>query len=208
MKQVAISILKIAFNLALLFCTFKSTAQASDSSFKRFGFQIGLNLSNMNFNEGEPAPAIREASSWQAGITFGFQLKVPLGRLWLIQPEYSFSQRNGSDQTINTTYQINYFSLPILLNYRLSPKFNILTGPQFEITTSAHSFTNGESNDITHDVEERGMGVLAGIEFSVVKSLFLSARYLQGLNHVGIGQRSDTKEFKYQSFLITSGIRF
>jgi opacity protein-like surface antigen len=202
------SISNFLFAVILLFYINTSSAQSTDSSFKRFGFQIGVNLSNMNFNEGEPPPAITANASWQTGFTFGFQLKVPLAKRLVLQPEYSFFQRNGSDQTVNTTYEINYFSLPLLVNYQLSPRFNILAGPQFEITTSASASTNGENNNITHDVEERGIGLLAGLEFTVTKSFFVAARYLQGLNHVGIGQRSDTKEFKYQSFILTAGIRF
>ena len=202
------TISKFLFSIVLLFYINPSSAQSRDSSFKRFGFQIGVNLSNMNFNEGDPAPAIKANASWQTGFTFGFQLKVPLAKRWVLQPEYNFSQRNGSDQTVHTTYEVNYFSLPVLINYQLSPRFNILAGPQFEITTSASASTNGENKNITHDVEERGIGLLAGLEFTITKSFFIGARYLQGLNHVGIGQRSDTKEFKYQSFMLTGGIRF
>lgn len=199
---------KVLFTIALLFCISESFAQSTDSSFKRFGFQIGVNLSNMNFNEGEPPPAVHANSSWQTGFTFGFQLKVPLAKKWMLQPEYSYSQRNGSDQTVSTTYEIDYFSLPLLINYQLSPRFNILAGPQFEITINASSASNGKNNNITHDVEERGIGMVGGLELTIAKSFFLSARYLQGLNHVGIGQRSDVKEFKYQSFIFTAGIRF
>ncbi len=202
----------IALKYIFLFSTFlwsvKTVAQSSDTSFKHFGFQAGINISNMDFNIGDPGPVIKTNTSWQTGITFGFQLKIPLTKKILIQPEYTFSQRNGSDQTVETTYTINYFSLPILLNYQLSRRFNILAGPQFEITTSANSTTNGENLSITHDVEERGIGIIGGLEFTVIKSFFLSARYFQGLNHVGIGQRSNVKEFVYQSFMLTAGIRF
>ena len=118
-----------AICLILLFCTSGSFAQSKDSTFQRFGFQIGVNLSNMNFNEGEPPPAVPANASWQAGFTFGFQLKVPLAKKWILQPEYSFSQRNGSDQAISTNYKIDYFSLPVLIAYQLSPRFNILAGP-------------------------------------------------------------------------------
>ncbi|HEY8733586.1 MAG TPA: hypothetical protein VIL90_03405, partial [Puia sp.] len=67
---------------------------------------------------------------------------------------------------------------------------------------------NGVNTNITHDVEERGIGLIGGLEFTILKSIFLSARYMQGLNHVGIGQRSYTKEFKYQVVNFTAGIRF
>jgi hypothetical protein len=198
----------LVFFLALISYTELAIAQSTDSSFKRFGFDAGINISNMNFNAGEPPPQVHEDPSWKSGFTFGFQLKVPLAKKLLLQPEYSFSQRNGSDKSIATDYTINYFSMPILLNYQVSPRFNLVAGPQFEITIDASSSVNGQSTNITHDVEERGIGIAGGFEFTIIKSFFLSARYLQGLNHVGIGQRSDVKEFKYQSVIFTAGIRF
>ena len=167
-------LIKFAFATILLFCTTISFAQSKESSFKRFGFQIGVNLSNMNFNEGEPPPAVHANSSWQTGITFGFQLKVPLAKKWLLQSEYSYSRRNGSDQTISTNYKIDYFSFPLLIDYQLSPRFNILAGPQFEITMKASSSTNDSNANITHDVEERSIGVVGGLEFTVLNSIFIS----------------------------------
>ena len=186
-----------------------TTDQVTDEpSVERFGFQAGVNISNMNFNEGEPAPSVNIPSSWKTGFTFGFQVRIPLVDKLLLQPEYTFSEKSGSDKSLGIDYTIDYFSLPVLLSYELFPRFNIVAGPQLEILVSAGSTENGIHTNITHDVEERGIGVLGGVEFNVINSFFLSARYLQGLNHVGIGQRSDVKEFKYQSVFVTAGIRF
>jgi Outer membrane protein beta-barrel domain len=195
--------------LLIIVTTGELNAQMSkDSSHEHFGFQAGINISNMNFNAGEPPPEVHADPSWKTGFTFGLQLRVPLSKKWILQPEYSFSQRNGSDRSIETSYMLNFFSLPILLNYQASPRFNLIAGPQFEILIDASSAENGMKTNITHDVEERGIGITGGLEFIVIKSFFLSAKYLQGLNHVGIGQRSNTKEFKYQSLMFTAGIRF
>jgi hypothetical protein len=161
----------------------------------------------MNWNKGEPPPETHINASWKTGFTFGFQLKVPLAKKLLIHTEYNFSERSGEDQSISTAYTFDYFSLPVLLNYRLAKHLHLIAGPQFEILLSARSSTNGLDSNITHDVEERGVGILVGLEYSISHSFFLSARYLQGLNHVGIG-RADTKEFIYQLAALTAGIRF
>ena len=198
----------LIFVITFLGCSANAIAQPKDSSFKKFGFQIGVSLSNMNFNEGVPPPPEHANASWQPGFTFIFQLRVPLAKKWVLQPEYAYSRRNGSDQTIPTTFHIDYLSFPVLINYQLSPRFNILAGPQFEITLKASSSTNGNTANITHEVEERGFGAMGGVEFLVLKSFVISGRYFQGLNHIGIDQGSTTKEFKYQSFLLTAGVRF
>jgi hypothetical protein len=194
---------------AILVCNQKADAQGkTDSEIERFGFLAGVNISNMNFNQGEPPPDIPAASSWKTGFMCGLQLRVPLNKKFLLQPEYLYSQRNGSDKSLAINYTINYFSLPVLLSYQVFPRFNFVAGPQFEITIDASSSENGVTTNITHDVEERGIGLVGGLEFTIPKSIFLSARFMQGLNHVGIGQRSNTKEFKYQVVNLAAGIRF
>lgn len=198
----------ILFLIAFLNIQETIAQSTTDQSLKRFGFQAGVNISNMNFNAGEPAPPVPANPSWKSGFTFGMQLRVPLTKRFLLQPEYSFCERNGSDKSLNINYTIDYFSMPVLFSYLLSGRFNLIAGPQFEITIDARSSENGLSSNITHDVEERGIGILGGLEFTIIKSIFLSGRYLQGLNHVGIGQRSDVKEFKYQVINLTAGIRF
>ena len=102
----------LIFVITFLGCSANAIAQPKDSSFKKFGFQIGVNLSNMNFNEGVPPPPEHANASWQPGFTFVFQLRVPLAKKWVLQPEYAYSRRNGSDQTIPTTLSHRLFILP------------------------------------------------------------------------------------------------
>ncbi|MDP4129484.1 MAG: porin family protein [Bacteroidota bacterium] len=187
---------------------FANAQTISAPPFKRFGFQAGLNTANMNFNLGVPAPAGHIAAFWKTGISFGFLLRVPLAKDLFLQPEYAFNQRKGADKSISVDYDLDYLSMPVLLNYSISSRISLLAGPQLELLIDARSAGNGVSSNITHDVEERSIGLLAGLEFRVKKSLFLSARYLQGLNHIGIGQRSDVKEFKYEVVSVSAGIRF
>ncbi len=162
----------------------------------------------MNFNAGEPPPEIKSESSWKAGFTIGMQLRVPLINKLILQPEYSFNERNGSDKSMSIDYSIDYFSLPVLLGYRISSQFSLIGGPQFEILIDARENVNGTNINITHNIEERGIGILGGLEFTVIKSAFLSVRYLQGLNHIGLRQGTVEKEYKYQSFTLSAGIRF
>jgi len=61
---------------------------------------------------------------------------------------------------------------------------------------------------ITHDTEERNFGITAGFEYKVIDDISLNARYLSGLSHIGIGQRSNVKEFKIEQFQLTTGISF
>ena len=197
--------------LFLVLFAFSKTLSAQEStnpSFKRFGFQAGVNVAAMNFNLGSPAPAEQEKLSWKAGLTFGFLLRVPLAKNLFLQPEYTFAQKNGEDKSLAKAYTLNYFSLPVLLVYKILPIVSVMAGPQAEILINARSTTSGEISNITHDVEERSVGIATGLEGRVINNIFLSVRYFRGLNHIGIGQRSDVKEFKYEAITFTAGINF
>lgn len=194
--------------LVVLFIVQHIAAQNSSNTYKRFGFKAGVNVSNMNFNKGVPPPASHITPTWKTGITFGFLLQVPVtSDLW-VQPEYSFSQVSGEDKSTGIKYQLNYLSLPVLLKYQLSKTFSIEVGPQFDLLINAKKQVGETSSNITHDTEERNFGIDAGVEFQLFKSLCLDARYMNGINHIGIGQRSDVKECKLQQFQLTASVRF
>lgn len=184
-------------------------AQVSDKSdFKRFGFRAGANFSHINFAKGSPPPTVPINTTWGAGITFGFLLLVPLSEKFFIQPEYMFSQMGGEVKSSKTVYKLNYFSMPVFLKYQLNERFSLMTGPQFDVLLNSKMKVNGSSTDITHDTEERSIGAVAGIEFQIIESLSLCARYMQGLNHIGLGQRSNVQEFKYEMTQMTACVKF
>ncbi|MDQ6903011.1 MAG: hypothetical protein M3139_08375, partial [Bacteroidota bacterium] len=84
-----------------------------------------------------------------------------------------------------------------------------LAGPEASLLISAKQNSNGVKTTITHDFEERSIGATGGIDFLIRNNFLISARFMEGLNHVGIGQRSaDVKEFKYESASLSVGIKF
>ena len=192
-----------------LICSYKSNAQDfTNDSYKRFGFIAGMNISDMNFNKGVPRPSIPVSATWKSGITIGFLLHIPLSENLFIQPGYSYTQRSGADKSKGINYSIGYLSMPVLLKYKISSRFAFVAGPQAELTIYSNADSNGVKSNITHDVEERSIGVTAGFDIHLINSFFISARYMQGLNHIGIGQRSNVKEFKYEVVDISIGIGF
>ena len=187
---------------------YSTAQQISDAPDKRFGFIGGVNVSNMNFNRGFPRPATPVASSWKSGITVGFLLDIALAKKLFLQPEYYFTQRNGEDKSNETEYSADYLSFPLLLKYKVSSRFSVLAGPQAELLIRARDNSHGVDRNITHDMEERSIGATAGFDFEFYRYLILSARYMRGLNHIGIGQRENVKEFKYDVANLMVGIRF
>jgi len=206
------SFLKLSLVIfAVFFAVGLNAQQPDDTPFKRFGFQAGANFSNMDFNKGSPAPAVPVPSAWKAGLSIGFLMRVPLDKdkHWLLQPEYSYTQRNGSDKSISTSYQLDYITMPVLLHYEINSLLSVYAGPQAELLIHGSANANGVKSNITHDTEERSIAAIGGLECRFAKSFFLSARYMHGFNHIGIAQRSaNTKEFKYESINMTVGVSF
>jgi opacity protein-like surface antigen len=203
--------MKNSFSLLIVSVLMLHTVAGQDNgkpAFKKFGFRAGANFSHINFAKGVPPPTTPINTNWGAGIAFGFLMQVHISGGLFVQPEYLYSQTGGEAKSNNTVYKLNYFSLPVLLKYQLHEKFSLLAGPQFDLLINAKETVNGSSTDITHDTEERSLAATAGMEFQLLPSLSVCARYMHGLNHIGIGQRSAIQEFKFELLQVTACVRF
>ncbi len=169
-----------------------------------FGLKAGVNYSNMNFNKGYPAPETPVKASWKPGFVFGIAMEVPLYESFYIQPEYLISQLEGENKQSGVNYSMTYFSLPVLFKYKLTEGLALLVGPKFDLLIKAEQKGGSGDSNITHDTEERSIAAAAAIEFNILRSFSFSAGFMQGFNHIGIGQRSAVKEFKYESANITA----
>ncbi len=174
----------------------------------KFGLKAGLNYSNMNFNKGFPAPEVPIKSSWKPGFVFGVLMEVPLYENFYIQPEYLFSQLEGGNTQSGVNYSMSYLSLPVLFKYKITSALALLAGPQFDLLIKAEQQGGSGDSNITHDTEERSIAAAAAIELNVFESLGFTAGFMHGFNHIGIGQRSAVKEFKYESATITATYKF
>jgi hypothetical protein len=193
--------------LLLLFTCFVllQTLNAQQAE-KRFGFRAGVNVSNMDFSKGVPPTPTK--TSWSTGINIGFLMSVPIINRLYFQPEYLYLQTGGKVKNSDSTYKFNYLSLPLLVRLQLHEKFSVLAGPQFDILINAKRSASGTSENITHDTEERGINAVAGVEYHFYSSFSLTARYIRGFNHIGLGQRSNLQEFKYQMLQVSVCARF
>lgn len=199
-----------------LFFSISCTLKAQFNFFRKprneskvtFGFKAGVNLSNMNFNKGFPAPSEPVEASWKTGYVLGLLMDVPIIRKLHVQPEYLYLQTNGENKNTGINHSMSYVSLPVLFKYNIVKTLSIMGGPQFDLLIKATETDNGTQSVTTHDTEERSIFAVAGLEFNITESFSLNARYLNGFNHIGIGQRSAVTEFKYEMAQITASIKF
>ncbi len=192
----------------VIFGVINVNAQTSDLPSRKFGVRAGGNYSLMNFNKGFPQPATKAPNSWKAGPDLRLLLNLRLNNTFTLQPEYALAIMNGEDKRVNTNYQLSYLSLPVLLRIAATERLAFLAGPQFDLLIHARQEISGVKTNITHDTEERNISIVAGIEVTLPGAFFVDARYVNGFNHVGLGQRSAVKEFKWQGISAGVGVRF
>jgi opacity protein-like surface antigen len=180
----------------------------SKNSPVKFGLRIGVNYSNMNFNKGYPRPTEPVKSSWKAGASAGLLMQIQLHNKFSLQQEYLFSQLSSEVESTNSSYRNWYLSIPIMLKYRVLPKVSLMAGPQFDLLVQATENTDGQTVSTTHETEARSIWATAGVEVQVTKNISVGARYLQGLNHIGIRRLTRVEEFKYESVQTTLGFHF
>ncbi len=200
--------MKLIIPIVLLTNLLHLQAQNPQTSTKKFGVKAGINYSLMNFNKAflPPDPSVK--NTWKPGFSLGALLQLPLNRSLTFQPEYIFTQMRGEDDRIKTAYTISYLTLPLILKIAVANSIAIIAGPQFDLLISAKEKNNGSVTTITHDTEERNISGIAGLEVELSDSFFFDARYLQGFNHIGLGQRTATKEFKWAGVSLAVGIHF
>jgi hypothetical protein len=177
-------------------------------TFKKLGFKAGINLSNIDFNRGFPAPTAPIPIVWKTGFTAGIILHVPITTKLSVQPEYAYSKVLGEDKSSGISYSIDYLSMPVLLKYQFISRLAAEAGPQVDLLVGAHKELNGSNSSITKETEARNLGIVGGVEIKVIKELRLDARYILGLSHVGIRDVSGEREFKLDRFQLTASINF
>jgi len=173
-----------------------------------FGVKAGANLINMNFNRGYPRPAVPIDASYRVGAVAGLSMRVPLGQKWALEQDYLFAQMRGANKTTDSEYNFAYLSLPLTVRYQVLPRLWLLAGPQFDLLIRAEQTAAGTTTTTTHDTEERSILSTAGVAVQLTTHLSLTARYLRGFNHVGLGQRSSVEEFKYEGVQLMAGLEF
>jgi hypothetical protein len=155
-----------------------------------------------------------EGKSFKDEFRYGYHLggfaEIGLGDRLSIQPEVLFNQfQTRVDSTFRSVYNVrfaenrdiklNYLSIPILLNYKLSKSLSLQAGPQYAILMQKDKnlLQNGREAFNSGD-----FSVLGGAQIKISK-LRLSGRYFVGLNN--INDIDNQNKWKNQGFQLSAG---
>jgi hypothetical protein len=192
---------KLIFSFALILLAELSFAQFN------IGIKAGANISKI------------DGKSFKDEFSYGYLLggfaEIGLGKKFSIQPEVLFNQyQTKVDSNFTSVYQnafaatksgevkLNYLSLPVLLNYKLSKAVSLQAGPQFGI------LMNKDKNMLENGKEAFNNGdlsVLGGLELKLSK-FRIGGRYGIGLNN--INEIDNKEKWKSQAFQLALGLSF
>ncbi|MFT3680955.1 MAG: porin family protein [Ferruginibacter sp.] len=189
--------------VVLSVATFLFFASAANAQGIHAGVKLGANMNKIS------------GQSFKDKFTYGYNagayLQVGLGKKWSIQPEVLFNQVSAdtSDQFsalyhINgdklSKVKLNYISIPILLNYKLSNFISLQAGPQFGMLMSQDKTLLQNGKDA---FKQGDFSMVGGVQLTLV-GVKLFGRYQVGLNNINDIDNKD----KWKNQVIQLGVGF
>ncbi len=171
--------MKIKILTLALLLTGVTVIQASAQSFN-LGLEAGANFSNF-IGSGVSQINNNNVSDSKLGFVGGGFLSLNFGNSFAIRPEVLYEQKGNQISGTNTTTELDYIEVPVLLKLGLgTPVFNpaILLGPSFSWNLLAQS---GGTN--LNGINSSDVGLVGGVELDLSKFL-ISGRYELGLDNV------------------------
>lgn len=188
--------------VGLFFCL---TATAQKMKGKTFlGFKAGANVSTFRTPTDYPDfdPALK------TGISLGTFVEIPVSDKVVIQPEFYYSQmgsRGASSPWGTVRFRYNYFSVPVVLKYRLGQSFAAFIGPEADILIRARKRDQYSTESITYVVRDYDLGFTVGAEAWFSPKVSLAARYIHGTRDVSLN--NDHFTFFNQGVQVTVGYK-
>ncbi len=166
----------VVATVLLYSATFAQTGKGKSA----FGFKAGMNVSTfrtaVDYTDFE--------SALKVGIVLGGFVEIPASSRFTIQPEFLYTQmgsKGASSAWGSVTFKYNYFSIPILVKYKLSNSFNVFAGPQADFLIRARKKNFFGTETITNEIQDFDCGFTAGAEYWFSKRWVLGVRYIHGI---------------------------
>lgn len=171
----------LAAIVAVLLCCSTIIAQNTKEKM-RLGFKAGVNIStfrtSVDYSDFD--------ANLKLGQVFGAFVQVPVSSSFMVQPEFLYSQMGASANSTlwgDVTFRYNYFSVPVLVRYKLASWWNVFAGPQFDFLIRARQKQTTKTSTITYGIKDFDFVYTAGIGASS-KVWTFDLRYMHGSQDV------------------------
>lgn len=183
--------------LLLLFTLLAATRAKAQEKVFRFGPKAGINLSDISGLDN-----VQARIGFHAGLLFNFRLAAH----WRLQPEAYFSTQGGKgpDKIMQTAEQYNYLALPVLAQYRFTPRLFAEAGPQLGILVNPrrreYMGADGSTYYNRHE-KTADFLVAAGAGYEFNNRFGINLRYTQGITSI----RTSARENRQVNMLLQAG---
>ena len=192
MKKILLLSLSAAFLSASL------QAQTVSKKSCDWGLKMGLNGSNIRVTNGN-------SGTWKTGLVTGVYFNFKVADKLSIQPEALYSSMGAKNlmSTEETSLRLNYFSIPVLLQYKVTNCFAVVAGPQVDVMIQAKMKNGGGFSKVTDSYKENSFNATGGVTAWPVSCLGFTLRYIYGLNNISKG----ATELKNQGVQLTAALK-
>lgn len=178
-----------------------------------YGLKAGLNLSDWHTSNADANEVYDMRTAFHAG---GF-VQFELSDKFTVQPEILYSAvgtkievstptLRTAEASSNLTYGMDYLSIPVMAQYKVTDAIHLELGPQLGILLSAKAKYDGDSDDIKDEMETVDFGMNIGVGYQLENGLLFNARYGYGLSN--FVKESGDEWYKNNVFQFSVGYKF
>jgi hypothetical protein len=156
-------------------------AKASTSPI-RFGIKAGLNVASINDDE----------FKGKAGIYGGFFANIPVASSFSVQPEVLYNGVGAKFESVSDArLNLDYISVPVMLQYNILPELYLEAGPQFSFAISQKVKGDGGSVDVDSLFKGFDFGIGLGAGYYFAQGFGVTARFVAGVTDIADNNPGD-----------------
>lgn len=207
---------KLILGLAVISSSFALAQTANTSSSPvRFGIKAGMNVASISKDN-----TLDDQKS-KIGFNAGVFANIPIASSFSVQPEVLYSQYGSkanytmAGNKYSASSNLDYVTVPVMLQYNFIPNFYIEAGPEFGLMVSAKNKvkneTNGNSSTTDNYKDELNtfnFGIGLGLGYYFTDNIGVTARYVAGVTDIAKDRASNSDAVKNNVFQVGLAYKF
>lgn len=147
---------------------------------QQFGAKAGMNISSLS----------EDGFKSKVGAFVGVFMNHSLSDKFSIQPELLYSMKGAKyeEQGVSGSWNVDYISVPVMLQYNVTPALYLEAGPEVSLLLSAKSKISAEGESMSVDVKDMSksldFGAAFGAGYSFTPQIGASVRYVAGFSDI------------------------
>ncbi|WP_420575349.1 porin family protein [Ekhidna sp.] len=172
---------------------------------QKSGFKGGLNIGNEKATQGGNSATATAKLSFMLGV----YTEAKLSEQFFLSPELVYSIDGGKTEGFGDTFTDNfsYLSVPLMLKYYATEKFNLHVGPQLGFLLTAKVKSSGGTADITSSLKKTNFSMAFGGEGNL-GSVNLGLRMILGLTDIANDEVFGDVEYRLNTIQIYLAVPF